>query len=143
MAQKITLDKNNKLVIFTDNGKIDEDNNQTTEIKGTFEINAGDVAILGALLNDMSFTQKDVYYKGDWLFTYNIITKDDKIKDLIKRLGVCSEEIKRLDELNLEYYEKIKRLEELHHECYNKKLSFKEKIEKHNARPFSRKIKLD
>jgi hypothetical protein len=129
MAQKITLDKNNKLVIFTDNGKIDEDNNQTTEIKGTFEINAEDVAILGALLNDMSFTKKDVYYKGDWLFTYNIITKDDKIKDLIERLGFCSEEIKRL--------------EELHHECYNKKLSFKEKIEKHNARPFSRKIKLD
>ena len=53
MAQKITLDKNNKLVIFTDNGKIDKDNNQTTEIKGTFEIEAEDVAILGALLNDM------------------------------------------------------------------------------------------
>lgn len=115
MAQKITLDNNNKLVIHTDNGKIDGDNNQTTEIKGTFEIEAENVAILGALLNDMSFTKKEVYFKGDWLFTYNIITKDDKIKDLIKRLEDKDTELDFL----------------------------KAKVEEHNARPFSRKIKLD
>lgn len=136
MAQKIKLDENNKLVIYTDNGKIDGDNNQTTEIKGTFEIEAEDMAILGALLNDMSFTKNDVYYKGDWLFTYNIITKDDKIKDLIKRLGACSEEINRLES-------KGKELKELYYRCRDEYDSLKVKVEEHNKRPFSRKIKLD
>lgn len=143
MAQKITLDNNNKLVIYTDNGKIDGDNNQTTEIKGTFEIESENVAILGALLNDMSFIRKDVCFKGDWLFTYNLISKDDKIKDLIKRLGSCSEEVKRLEDDCISLKSKYKELEELYHKCYNNNLSLKEKIEEHNAKTFSRKIKLD
>lgn len=143
MAQKITLDENNKLVIFTDNGKIDGDNNQTTEIKGTFEIEAENVAILGALLNDMSFARKEVCFKGDWLFTYNIITKDDKIKDLIKRLEACCEEIKRLEDECIGLKFKDKGLEELYHKCRDEYDSLKAKVEEHNKRPFSRKIKLD
>lgn len=111
MAQKITLDTNNKLVIFTDNGRIDGDNNQTTEIKGTFEIEAKDVAILGALINDMTLT-----------YTYHIFTP---VFHIVSKDNV------------------LHNLEDFYHQCLTAYNNLKAKVEEHNKRPFSRKIKLD
>lgn len=140
MSQNITLDTNNKLVIYTDNGKVDGDNIQTTEIKGTFEINAEDVAILGALLNDMSFIRKDVYLKGYWIFAYDIITKEDGIKSLIKRI---EDKCKQIDASYCEKKDEYKKLDDSYHKCCHEYYSLKAKVEEHNKRPFSRKIKLD
>lgn len=58
MNQKITLTEDNKLVIYTDNGTIQPNNEQTTKINGVFEIDAMDVVKLGALLNDASFKKE-------------------------------------------------------------------------------------
>lgn len=110
MAQKITLDNNNKLVIHTDNGKIDGDNIQTTEIKGIFEIEAENVAILGALLNDMTYTYRDVVIP-----VFRIVSKDNVLHNL----------------------------EDFYHQSLTAYNNLKAKVEEHNKRPFSRKIKLD
>lgn len=110
MAQKITLDENNKLVIYTDNGMIDGDNNQTTEIKGTFEIEAENVAILGALLNDMTLTSR-----GFVTPVFHIVSKDNVLHNL----------------------------EDFYHQCLTAYNNLKAKVEEHNKKPFSRKIKLD
>ena len=58
MNQKITLTEDNKLVIYTDNGTIQPNNEQTTTINGVFEIDADDVVKLGALINDTTFKKE-------------------------------------------------------------------------------------
>lgn len=87
MNQKITLTEDNKLVIYTDNGTVQPNNEQTTKINGVFEIDANDVVKLGALLNDASF-KKELYFGtffGNYIpFTSNesfIIVSGDKAID--------------------------------------------------------------
>ena len=55
MAQTITLTDDNRLVVYTDNGTIQPNNEQSTVINGVFEVDAMDVVKLGALLNNASF----------------------------------------------------------------------------------------
>lgn len=68
MAQTIKLTDENKLVVYTDNGTIQPNNEQSTVIKGVFEIDAMDVVKLGALLNDASF--KKEFHIGTFLGNY-------------------------------------------------------------------------
>lgn len=78
MNQKITLTEDNKLVIYTDNGTIQSNNEQSTVINGVFEINADDVVKLGALMNDTAF--KKEIYMGTFFGNYVPFTKDDGFK---------------------------------------------------------------
>lgn len=87
MAQSITLTDDNKLVVYTDNGTIQPNNEQSTVIKGVFEVDANDVVKLGVLLNDASF-KKELYigtFLGNYIpFTTNesfILVSGDKAID--------------------------------------------------------------
>lgn len=87
MAQTITLTDDNRLVVYTDNGTIQSNNEQSTAIKGVFEIDATDVVKLGALLNDASF-KKELHIRtffGNYIpFTTNesfILVSGDKAID--------------------------------------------------------------
>lgn len=87
MAQTITLTDDNRLVVYTNNGTIQPNNEQSTVINGVFEVDANDVVKLGALLNDASF-KKEVYigrFFGDYIpFTTNgsfILVSNDKAID--------------------------------------------------------------
>lgn len=125
MKQEVYLDKNNKLVICTDNGKIDRENNTTTVLEGNFTISAYNVAKLCALLNDTIFINKSIY-ENFINSQYSLITTDEKLKAMLR----CKDD-------------DYKALNDAYHECciaYNK---LKAKVEEYNARPFSRKIKLD
>lgn len=86
MAQKVLLTDDNKLVIKTDNGEINADNETSTEVKGTFEIEAEDVVALAALLNDATYraTGFKNYLYGIYLKTFIYISKDDAIKECKK-----------------------------------------------------------
>lgn len=97
MNQKITLTEDNKLVIYTDNGTIQPNNEQTTTINGVFEIDADDVVKLGALINDTTF--KKELYMGTFFGNYVPFTKNDGFK-------IVSND-KAIDDCN-NYNEKLK-----------------------------------
>lgn len=91
MAQSITLTDDNRLVVYTDNGTIQPNNEQSTVINGVFEVDANDVVKLGALLNDASF-KKEVHigtFFGNYIpFTTNgsfILVSNDKAIDDCKK----------------------------------------------------------
>lgn len=75
MAQSITLTDDNRLVVYTDNGTIQSNNEQSTVIKGVFEIDATDVVKLGALLNDASF--KNELHIGTFFGNYIPFTTNE------------------------------------------------------------------
>jgi hypothetical protein len=90
MAQTITLTDDNRLVVYTDNGTIQPNNEQSTVIKGVFEVNASDVVKLGVLLNDASFKQEFQTFFGNYIVpfstngSFTIVSKDKAIEDCKK-----------------------------------------------------------
>lgn len=92
MAQTIKLTDDNRLVVYTDNGTIQPNNEQSTEIKGVFEVNASDVVKLGALLNDASFKKnlQTFFLTLSTNETYMLISNDKAIDDCKK----CNEKLK-------------------------------------------------
>lgn len=84
--QQVYFDKDGKLVVETNNGRI-SDNGNTKEVmlKGQFKIEAKDVGILLAMLGECSLRSEgqrywpfDSYYHDSWA----IISRDEAIKQL-------------------------------------------------------------
>ena len=84
--QKVYFDKDGKLVIEANNGKItDNGNTEKVKLEGQFEIGATDVGILLAMLGE-----KTIRSVGQWIWSietycYNsweIISRDEAIKQL-------------------------------------------------------------
>lgn len=134
MAQKVYLNNEDKLIIETDNGRIDANNNQTTELRGKFEIEAGDLAKIAAVLNDVTFEMVWVHetpwghgmtwgYGMTWgdNFGCRVISNDKAIATLQQE----KKELKELADGVIESKEKeIYRLQELI-DNHNKKCIFK------------------
>lgn len=72
---KLYLNADNKLVVETDNGKI-EGNKTTTVLKSdeTFEVDVMTVSKLLALLNDVTLCDKEMYRRG---YYFTIISKEE------------------------------------------------------------------
>lgn len=94
MAQKVYLNNEDKLIIETDNGRIDAENNQTTELKGKFEIDAEDLARIAAVLNDVTFEITWGQYFG-----CRFISNDEAIATLQQENKELKKVIYRLQEL--------------------------------------------
>lgn len=101
MAQEIYL-KNNKLVIKTDNGII-EDGKTTTSIGGEFIINASEVAELMSLLNGMNFA----------VMSYQFISSSP-YHDSIRRYVASKTTAELTEMIKDEYEHEIKNLEHDH-----------------------------
>lgn len=95
MAQKVYLNNEDKLIIETDNGRIDAENNQTTELKGKFEIEANDLARIAAVLNDATFEITWNRYS----IGYALTTNDDALNKMKKYIDKLMIEKRRLIEL--------------------------------------------
>lgn len=102
VEKKVYLDKNNKLVVTTDNGRQDS-NGTTTKIEGSFSIQAEDVVKLFALVNNT-----DVVYPfvvcAPWLFHDHsltmIVTHDGCVMEQVKSaLEKIKEQEKTIEEL--------------------------------------------
>lgn len=103
--KKVYLDKNNKLVVETDNGRQDS-NGTTTKIEGSFSIQAEDVVKLFALVNNTDVVYPFVGYAPvtDWFFHSDfrtmIITHDgcvmEQVNNAHKKL---KEQEKTIEEL--------------------------------------------
>lgn len=105
MAQKVYFNHDDKLIIETDNGRIDADNNQTTELRGKFEIEAEDLARIAAVLNDATFEITWGHHFG-----CRFISNDEAIATLQQE----KKELKEQADGVIEYKEKeIYRLQEL------------------------------
>lgn len=90
MAQKVFLTEDNKLIVETDNGRVDENNEITTVIQGTFEIDAADVVALIAILNDATIERVI-----GWIdLGYRVISTDEGIKKLNDDLRKSNESCK-------------------------------------------------
>lgn len=116
-TQKVYLDKNNKLVVETDNGRQDS-NGTTTQIEGSFSIQAEDVVKLFALVNntDVVYPFVDNCPVTDWyyhnLFRTMIITHDgcvmEQVNNAHKKLKEQDKTIEELRNENLALSERIK-----------------------------------
>lgn len=118
MEEKIVyLDKNNKLVVKTDNGRQDS-NGTTTKIEGSFSIQAEDVVKLFALVNNTDVVYPFVGYAPvtDWSFFSDfrtmIVTHDgcvmEQVNNALKKLKEQEETIENLRKKNLALSERIK-----------------------------------
>lgn len=116
MAQKVYLNNEDKLIIETDNGRIDAENNQTTELKGMFVIDAEDLARIAAVLNDVTFEITWGHHFG-----CRFISNDEAIATLQQE----NKELKEQADEVIEYKKKeIYRLQELI-DNHNEKCIFK------------------
>lgn len=118
MEEKIVyLDKNNKLVVETDNGRQDS-NGTTTKIEGSFSIQAEDVVKLFALVNNTDVVYPFVGYAPvtDWFFHSDfrtmIVAHDgcvmEQVNNALKKLKEQEETIENLRKKNLALSERIK-----------------------------------
>lgn len=119
MEEKIVyLDKNNKLVVETDNGRQDS-NGTTTKIEGSFSIQAEDVVKLFALVNNTDVVYPFVGYAPvtDWFFHSDfrtmIVTHDgcvmEQVNNALKKLKEQEETIENLRKKNLALSARIKK----------------------------------
>ena len=107
--KKVYLDKNNKLVVVTDNGK-QGSNGITTKIEGDFIIQADDVVKLFALVNntDVVYPFEGYVPVTDWYFHSDfrtmLITHDgcvmEQVKSVLKKIKEQEEEVKELRKEN-------------------------------------------
>ena len=97
---KVYLNADNKLVVETDNAKI-EGNETTTVLKSdkTFDIDVTTVSKLLALFNDVTLCDKEMYRRG---YYFTIISKEE--------LAECVESEKKRADKKDEEYRKIERL---------------------------------
>lgn len=96
---RVYLNDENKLVVETDNGKIEGDKT-TTVLKSdeTFEVDVMTVSKLLALLNDVTLFDKDMYRRG---YYFTIISKEE--------LSECVERERLRAQKNADEYYKIRK----------------------------------
>lgn len=96
---KLYLNADNKLVVETDNGKIEGDK-ATTTLKSdeTFEVDVMTVSKLLALLNDVTLCDKEMHRRG---YYFTIISKEE--------LAECVERESLRAQKNEDEYYKIKK----------------------------------
>lgn len=102
VEKKVYLDKNNKLVVTTDNGRQDS-NGTTTKIEGSFSIQAEDVVKLFALVNNTDvvypFVECAPWHFHDHPLTM-IVTHDGCVMEQVKSvLEKIKEQEKTIEEL--------------------------------------------
>ena len=132
MEQRIYLDKYCKLVVETNNGKIDFDGT-TAEIKGDFTIDAENVSKLLALLNDVIVPYKHTVVSREWIWEQTIV-----FQKLYLREG-------EVNNILAAYEEKIKQILQKNGELEKNNELLCNKIENFNAsrRPWERKLNLE
>jgi septal ring factor EnvC (AmiA/AmiB activator) len=104
--KKCYIDSNNQLCVENDNALI-KNNETTTEIKGTYTIEAGDVLILLALLNDAVIKQ-ELWEEDYRRYTYKgkiINDLTEELKEIISKNETISNEL-------FDYKRKNEKLEE-------------------------------
>ena len=132
MEQRIYLDKNSKLVVETDNGKVKCDG-ITAEIDGVFTVCADDVCKLLALLNDVIVPYKHTVVSREWIWEQTMV-----FQKLYLREG-------EVNNILVAYEEKIKQILQKNEELEKNNKLLREKIANFNAsrRPWERKFPLE
>ena len=95
MKQRVYLTSDNKLVVETDNGRIQNGETETA-VKGEFTISADDVNTLRVVLNDEIVASVKEVYRGFWSEKHSFATTKDKL--IIELSETHEKEKKSLDD---------------------------------------------